>query len=215
MFTTLSGEIAARLLSIRQFVALTDSLEANSPGESATCKGLVFVQMYAVYEFTIRGSVQSVLASVKGDGTPPIDLCDEFLTLVLDAELTAAAKAGRPRLWEKRLALLASMSSSNPLSISDTLFPSDGSHYRPQQLRTIWSVLGINNPIVPDLRHLGRIEELVENRNSIAHGRNTADSVGRRYSGGDIKHRLKDVELITSHIVATVQAHYESGALRI
>ncbi len=67
--------------------------------------------------------------------------------------------------------------------------------------------------VVPDNRHLGRIEELVENRNAIAHGRETAEEVGRRYSTSELGKRIDDVFTLTKYIISTMESHYLTGAL--
>ncbi|MBZ0111194.1 MAG: hypothetical protein K8J08_01905 [Thermoanaerobaculia bacterium] len=136
------------------------------------------------------------------------------LSLVLNAEWQAALESGRARQFGKRISLLdCACTGGLPFSVDDTLFPSDGSHYRPSQLYTLWSVFGVSGPIVPSPRFLGRIEELVENRNAISHGRRTAHDVGRGYSRGDIEARIDDTRAICVHVVGTLQSHVVSGAL--
>jgi hypothetical protein len=83
-----------------------------------------------------------------------------------------------------------------------------------KQLETIWAVFGLTVPVVPELRLLGRIEELVENRNAIAHGRRTAVEVGGRYSALEIEKRIDDVEQISSYVVTQMEDHYKGGGVR-
>ena len=68
-------------------------------------------------------------------------------------------------------------------------------------------------PIVPEQRHLGRIMELVENRNAIAHGRRTPEDVGRSYSKQDIEDRISDIFDICIYIVETIKNRYDSAIL--
>lgn len=107
---------------------------------------------------------------------------------------------------------MTGIDSNDPLTtLNETLFPSNGSHYRPSQLNTIWRVFGIDKPIVPEMIHLGRIEELVENRNAISHGRKTAEEVGRRYSIAELEKRIDDVFALAKYIISTMEDHYLSG----
>ncbi len=118
-------------------------------------------------------------------------------------------------MWEQRLDLVAKLDSTEPLqSLDNTVFPKDGSHYRVKQLETIWAVFGLTVPVVPEQRLIGRIEELVENRNAIAHGRRAAEEVGGRYSSLEIEKTIDDVEQISSYVVTQMEAHLKDGGVR-
>ena len=212
MFNLAKSEVDSRFLIARQFLSLVSTIESSMPMEAASCKGMLFVQIYAVYEYAIRSSVQATLAAIKNDSLPAIRIRRELLTLILDPLWEAAASSGRRRMWEQRMELMNRIDSNDPLTtLNDTVFPSNGSHYRPSQLNTIWKVFGINKPIVPEMIHLGRIEELVENRNAISHGRKTAEEVGRRYSISELEKRIDDVFALSKYIISTMEDHYLSG----
>lgn len=216
MFSLAKKELASRRHDLDRFLAVIRPLDSAKTMEAATCKGLVFVQLYAMYEYAVRSAVQATLYSIKRQGLSCGELRRELLALVLNARWDSAAKAGRSRTWERRIELLQLVGSNDALSeLDDTLFPSDGSHYRPDQLRTVWKVIGLDVPIVAHRRHLGRIEELVENRNAIAHGRITAQDVGRRYSPDELEVRVIDTVDICSYVVNTIEGHCNTGKLAL
>jgi hypothetical protein len=216
MFANVLSEIGTRLLSSERILFSMDVVEKEMPESVTIFKGFCFVQMYAIYEYTVRSSVQATLSSLKSASVTMDKIRREVLCLVLDPSWGAAAQAGPSRVWGCRIDLLKEAQSNQPASnINDTLFPVDGSHYRVRQLYTIWRVLGINKPVVPQPRLLGRIDEMVENRNAIVHGRRTAEDVGRRYSRSDIKDRFDDLKLICQHVLGTLEGHYNSGGLLI
>jgi hypothetical protein len=216
MFAAVLSEIGSRLLSSERLLFSMEAVEKGMPESAAFFKGFCFIQMYAIYEYTVRASVQATLSSLKRASLTMEKIRREVLCLVLDPSWCAAADAGPSRVWGCRIDLLNEAHSDHPVTnINDTLFPADGSHYRVRQLHTIWRVLGIKEPIVPEPRLLGRIEEIVENRNAIAHGRRTAEDVGRSYSRSDIKRRFDDLKLICQHVLGTLEAHYNAGGLLI
>ena len=215
MFQTARTEISARLLVNRQVLALVRTFERSKSLEAAACKGLAFVHLYGIYEYAVHSAVQALLAAIRADNLCPRDLHHNSLTLVLNPAFSSASSAGRSRAWKQRLELVASLESIIPLqSLDDTLFPSDGSNYRVAQLETIWSVFGITVPVVPEPRLVGRIEELVENRNAIAHGRRTPEEVGGRYSTAEIEKTADDIEKIGSYFVTELERHYNAGGVR-
>ena len=215
MFNITITEINARILVSKQLLGLVRMFERSRPPEAATCKGLMFVQLYGTYEYAVHSAVQAILSSIRSDGLCPRDLHQRALTLVLHSGFVSASTVGPRRMWEQRLDLVARLDSTVPLqSLDNTVFPKDASHYRVKQLETIWAVFGLTVPVVPEPRLIGRIEELVENRNAIAHGRRTAEEVGGRYSTLEIEKRIDDVEQISSYVVTQMEAHYRGGGVR-
>lgn len=215
MFASVFDAIADRRLSSQRTVALIKTLEETyqTPVASAW-KGLAFVQLYATYEYAVRSGVQATLVAVRGSGVEIRALRRDLLALVLDANWESVSMSGRPRVWGSRMALIAKMDSiDSSATLRDDLFPTDGSHYRISQLQTIWRIFSIDAPIVPEPRLMGRIEELVENRNAISHGRHTPEEVGGRYSWQDISARVVDTDAICGHLVGTLDAHVRSGGL--
>lgn len=214
MFAAVLRELGFRRIASERFTHAIAAMEHISPEIAIQLKGFAFIQMYATYEFTVRSSVQATLASLKSSNTPATGVRQETLSLVLDSCWSSAANAGLARLWECRIDLLERVRSAMPADdFQDTLFPTDGSHFRIRQLRTIWRVFGVNAPVVPDLRLQGRIEEIVENRNAVAHGRRTAEDVGRDYSHLDIVERFIDLNNICQHVLVTLETHYNNGGL--
>ncbi len=214
MFGLATAEVADRIFAVEAFLRVMPS-DPGQTNEAATCKGLVFVTLYGIYEFAVRSSVRAALDALGQDQICATDLRSEILALVLDPIWTSAGTAGRARTWEKRIELVsAARETSGALAFRDTLFPNDGSHFRTNQLRTIWRVFSIAEPIVSEPRHLGRINELVENRNAIAHGRSTPGEIGRRYSTQDLEKRISDTDSITRYILDTIRQHYVSGGCR-
>jgi len=130
-----------------------------------------------------------------------------MMAIALDSEFTALSDLGRRRSWKTRLQLIDTTAADKPAVFTGKEFPNDGSHYRPNQLETIWTILGISKPIVSEPRHRGRINELVEHRNAIAHGRESADKIGRRFSTADIQDRIDDVQQICLYVLQTIEDH--------
>lgn len=210
IFDIVTREVSSRRFVTERFVSALGDRDPARRMENATCKGLAFVQLYGIYEYSITTSVQAALSSIKNKGLCVENVSIELLSLVLDPLWISASQVGRNKLWDKRIELLKQIDPKTPLNnIQDSLFPSDGSHFRASQLYTIWKLFALPDPIVPELRLLGRISELVENRNAIAHGRRTAEDVGKRYSKKDIEDRIIDVFNISIHIIETLKQKYD------
>ncbi len=205
MFTTLQTEILARSLSCQTFT--TTVCRIGNGKDKATAKGLVFVALYGLYEYTVRASVRTSLTMIKLHGRPINTIIPELLGLALDAEIASVIDSARTRHWGSRVELFQKSCGSSLVDVADTAFPHDGSHYRIAQLRTIWTVFDIRKPVVPNGRLIPLIDELVENRNSIAHGRDTAEDVGHRYTDTEMLQKANGTQAICLHIVDTMKNH--------
>ena len=102
MFNIVTREILSRRLSTERFVSLIDAYDPSRIIEIATCKGLVFIQMYGAYEYTIKSSVQAALLSINSKNFQVANICKELLCLVLDPLWTAASDVGRRELQADR-----------------------------------------------------------------------------------------------------------------
>jgi hypothetical protein len=194
---------------------MAEAIRPTNPREAAACRGLLFVQLYGVYENSITTGVQAVLSFIRRDALAPINIHHNALTLALKSSFDSLSSVGPWKTWKKRLDLVSDIESHAPLhSLVDTAFPSDGSQFRASQLQTIWDIFGLTCPILPEKKNIGRVDELVENRNAIAHGRRTADDVGGGFSSDDMEQRINDIERISIYLLTEMENHYINGGIR-
>lgn len=206
MFTQLRSEILDRSLKLDHF--FKDQVRLASVHSIATSKGLAFVQMYAIYEFTLHGAVEASIEAVCQLELSMGELRRELIALFLGNEFTSIRDCGVERRWKLQTQIMIKASSATSLTSSNNkVFPTDGSHYRRSQLQTIWDIFGVTSSIVPSGRIYPLIDELVENRNAIAHGRRTSDDVGRGYSETDIDKKIKETRDLCIHIVDSLAIH--------
>ena len=139
MFPALLSEVDARYEAILQFFKATQAL---GPNEAVVAKGLVFVQIYAVYEYTINRAVSEAIEAVKGHRPKLVDMLPSLLAVYLDPELTSLRDVSRANEWDRRIRLMERAFSSKFADLpSATIMPSDGSHYRINQLKLIFRVV--------------------------------------------------------------------------
>jgi len=183
------------------------------PGQyAATAKGLCFIQLYALWEFTLHESVKEALALLGTHGLQLRQIRRELAPLLLQRELQSLKDSGAKSLWEKAIEFSEKLSSGNPAVVSNGTFPSDGSHFRIGQVVTIWSIFGITSPPVPQPRFGTLIGEVVNHRNAIAHGRETPEHVGRRYTKAELTKKCLEMEACCSHVAATLELHCQIRA---
>ncbi|GAB3850752.1 hypothetical protein GCM10028822_16540 [Hymenobacter terrigena] len=123
------------------------------------------------------------------------------MSLALDSYVTAYSMAGIENKWSKKIELMAAIDSASTLVLNQGLDPAGGKNIRKEQLDLIWNAFAITTPNLPHLRFKGRLIELVDNRNAVAHGRESPQFIGGRFSVSDLETRFNDLNLLCSYTI--------------
>jgi hypothetical protein len=214
MFTSLKAELGRRSLQVAAFWRLIANLESEelsrnqSEPSLRTLKGLIFVHFYAIYEYVVIQSFASAVRQFNSHALTHGQIKHSLLAIGFKNRFMAIGALSERKAWLPKIDLLCATASTAVLSLPEDAFPLDESHFRQQQLDTICNVLDLpSGALLPDNRTIGWIREVVENRNAIAHGRETAESVGSRYSSTDLDIRRAQLDQLCYHIIATLENH--------
>jgi len=210
MLIRVTTEALTRIAASRSVLRGIDSYERGfgmGDDASRTSKGMLFVQNYAVYEYEVVEAVRVLVENVNSRGLLIASTRTELLAMALDPEFASVIDGSPKKTWAGRSVLLAKVRSNAAVEIKEGLFPKDGPHFRSAQLETIWSLFGLPGTIVPTPRLRGHIDEMVENRNRIAHGSDAPDTIGARFTITDLEKRIDDTEAVCTHIIASVKRH--------
>ncbi|MDR3562930.1 MAG: MAE_28990/MAE_18760 family HEPN-like nuclease [Negativicutes bacterium] len=198
MFLSLRSEVDARFQEVRSFFKATRNFHGDL---GSAAKGLAFVHIYSVYEYTVRTLIEAVIDSINACNHDMVDLTPSLLAFYLDPEITSLKDSSQAKKWTAREKIFERVFFSKAKLSTSTRPPSDGTHYRHTQLITILNVFGISRPPVRRKRHLYRIDEVVDNRNKIAHGQESASEIGRRYSRDDIIHIITQIKSVCNTLI--------------
>lgn len=202
MFLALQTEVMDRFTAVEQHFK-------KAPRKSdlgQTSKGLVFVQIYAVYEYTARAATKLAIGQIAAKSHVFAALSPSLLALFLDAELQSLRDVSEAKVWEARIRLFEKGLSDATITAVETI-PFDGTHYRHSHLKIIFRTLGIKKAITMRKRHLFSIDEIVLNRNRIAHGEETPMEVGRRYTRQEVLHRIRLMQRICLRLIFLMSDH--------
>src|SRR5215203_2779508 len=121
-------EVRSYLGMVRKIASKTSPLTFSS--EITIAKGLFFVHLYGVFEYTVTSAIQIINAS-------PYTIADcqpVLLSLILNPNCDSLSDARRTKTWEKRWDLFDQVYSVNSINIDNSLFPTDGKNIRYSQL---------------------------------------------------------------------------------
>jgi len=107
------------------------------------------------------------------------------------------------KVWEKRAALLERAAATDTLCIDEAVLPTGGGNIGYSQLQNIWTMFCVQGPVLPEMALKGKIDELVDKRNALAHGRETPSEIGARFSFAELETRYAACNSLSLHIVNT------------
>jgi hypothetical protein len=207
MWNPLKTEIADRFASIETFFKSTRGLGKR---EDKISRGLAFVQSYAAYEYCVRNVVRVAVDAIVAHSHRIQDLKPPLIGLFLNPELNSFKDSTGIDSWPARTKIFESLFDARP-SHNRATFPSDGTHFRQGQLKTIFRILGLKRTPAQRRRHLVRIDEVVGNRNAVAHGAESAEAVGSRYTRGEVLKIVRQVKSVCLLIISAAEKQCSDG----
>lgn len=166
-------------------------------------KGLFLVVLYAAFEFTVTRIVSDMANYVSGRSIPCEHIDRSMLPLALDPQFkSVATPAKRSAKWEKRTALVGRIGSSSTVRLHDESLTEELGNVWPNALRQIFQAFGLSSSPFHSSAAQQYIHDLVDRRNAIAHGRESAVDIGQAYSSPMLERLFEELEKSKDHLFA-------------
>ncbi|KAB2846982.1 MAG: hypothetical protein F9K42_10790 [Ignavibacterium sp.] len=210
MFSDIKNQSSIRFVEVREyldFIKDASPLPPKSfPRQLLIAKGMFFVHLYAAFEFTIRNTYSKAITFINSESIQ-LSMCKKHLyCLVLNPELDALNSVSN-RNWKKRWDLFEKIENNIPVFISNDIFPTDGKNIKYRQLESIWKSLCVPYPLLNTESIGGRINEIVEMRNSIAHGNISPIDIGSSNTIEELYNRYNEVSNYCSYFIDTIEEY--------
>jgi hypothetical protein len=167
----------------------------TAPGPiSREARGLVIVLLFGAYENLLSSLTRTLLETALALRVGNRRLRPGFRAFALVPSAKSIKDLSEKKLYSHGLPRLveAADPGGRICTIDPNSFPADGSFMKASQV-TLWcEIFNIANPDLILHRTWATIDAVVAERNGIAHGRLTADEVGRRYTEGEIRQLVND-----------------------
>lgn len=209
-YAHISSMVSHRVRETRELLN-TCGMSGVTPDACRALRGHMYVSLYGMYEQAVAKCVDTAIKLVNKDAIAVSRLKDGLLLFALRDDLESYRDISQEKTWERGIRLLQKLASSDPAKLAG-VFPADGSFMRPPQLRVIWQLFDLSGDPWPTPQLIGRIYELVEARNHIAHGSEAPGERGGRISDGDASDRIDDIEALCVHIVTSFATQLSTTA---
>jgi HEPN superfamily protein len=204
MYDDLKANTTNRVVEIREVIEFIKPIIPVAPKKIPrhlnTLKGMIYVQLYGLVEYTILQIVSQTIEHINNANINLSQLKPSLYSLALHPNLDSLKDANRAK-WDKRYELFRSLEIDNVVKISETLLPTDGRNIQDTQLKSICNIFCINKPYYPDVKFLTSLKEIVGHRINIAHGNLTAAQIGSGVEIDRLELRLDETSKFCSHII--------------
>ena len=194
-----------------RITAILDATEGGAVAREA--RGLSIVLLYAAYERLLRGLARAILEAALGLRAGNRRLRPRLQVFAVLGRLRAVSQTSYGQMWDGRgLDVVEALNLRRTCTVSTDAFPNDGTHMRREQIMSFCGAFGLADP-APVLREAwDRIDNIVAQRNAIAHGERTPDEVGRSYTIDDIRELVLVWEARWFDFLAWVERQADSRA---
>lgn len=207
-------EALSRLVEARLTLDLIIQLEATPPLQDSPTvlglRGLFFVHLYACLEFAVNHATQRVLTLISAYEIEYRHFSPRFHVVAMASGFMAIRDAGRGKKWNKRIEFVERMFSEDKCVVNAAVFSDELQNIWVKTISELFDCLGIDAPPLPDMAYAGHIDEIVDKRNAVAHGRKSASEAAAGSRSPVLKRNWEIVSETIEHIFNTLTDYLDS-----
>jgi hypothetical protein len=178
------------------------------PPELKMMRGLFFVQLYGTFEAIILMTMVALLRSIKSMAPEAQDIENTFYVVALSSNWKSIKDQGYRKIFSQMRNFFDFQKSEKLCEIDENLFSLYLQNISGSAIEELYVALGMELDLPISTRVL--LNELVDNRNKVAHGRESAAVVGGRYSINDLQNKFGQVQEFTLSFIDTIELFFES-----
>lgn len=179
----------------------------TTPIELNVMKGLFFVLLYGAFEKTLTEAVQRTIILISGKNVQNKHYQFCFNSISLRSSVSSLKDCSYKKVIPNSVDLFEQVGSSDVNVLNETVFTDSLQNTWIKTIEEVRLAFGLGN-ITLDGRDRAAIDELVDKRNAIAHGRESAGFVGSRYNTVDLRTRMNLVQSFAHELIDDFENYY-------
>lgn len=188
------------------------SIEPNDPTVPITLelkimKGLFQVQLYSSLEKTVNELIENTLTYISSNSVKSSHYALPFNSISLVDKLKAFKDCGYNNFFNKALEIFTELSSSNINPLNETAFSNNLQNIWTKTIEEVIKSFGITGFYI-DPRVRATIDELVDKRNAVAHGRESAAVVGERFRTDVLRSKMEIINTFSFQLIDLFEEYY-------
>ncbi|WP_294297439.1 MAE_28990/MAE_18760 family HEPN-like nuclease [uncultured Chryseobacterium sp.] len=196
-FTSIRHNARNMLNENLQFLNYISSLEPKDPRHSVPLevnimKGLFYVHLYSSLEKSINELVQHTIVLINTKSIKIKHYNNVFNSVVLFDKLKAFKDSSYKNFFTKAYDLFVETTNPSSITMNETIFANTLQNVWFETIREVTLCFGVKN-LDTSPRTKATINEIVDKRNAVAHGRENAADIGSRYRSSVIRIKFTEI----------------------
>lgn len=188
-------------------------IEPNDPTIPASqelkiMKGLFYVHLYGSLEKTANDLIEKTLLSIKSQDIKNKDFNPSFNTISLLGNLQAFKNGGHKNFFANAIKIFEEMQSDRISDLNETAFSNSLQNVGTKTITQILAAFGIEDFIIEPKTKLV-INEIVETRNAVAHGRESAAQRGERFRTPDLRMKMETIITFSFSLIDCFEHYHD------
>lgn len=177
------------------------------PLELKIMRGLFFVQLYGTVERVVQDTMLNLMLEIKALSPRGIDIDKKFYVVSMANKWKSLKDKGYRDVFTQMKDFFLEEESPEVCALDENIFALYLQNIKAKTVEEIFLSVGIDFTL-PMLDKL-LINEIVDNRNKIAHGRESAAHVGSGYTTDALRNKLTQTQAFLFQFIDTIEAFFD------
>lgn len=184
-------------------------IESNEgTGESSVevkiLRGLFYVHLYSALEKAVNETVEQTILLVSEDRVKNKHYESTFNVISLNTKMQAFKYCSNKNYFSKSAEVFENIGAEECFELNNTIFSENLQNIWCKTIQEAIRSFGADQIIIEPRVRL-TIDEVVEKRNSVAHGRETPVVVGERHRSDILRTKAQEIQLVVEQFISTFE----------
>jgi uncharacterized protein (UPF0147 family) len=209
--STINSRFAEVTLLLNYIKSIEDTATppAVLPIECKILKGLFYVHIYSCIEFAVNKLVVDTLSLIKLKNITYNHFENKFHTISLHSKLQGVRNCNPKVFLDKSADIFIQIDSADIAIFDETLVSKYIQNVWGKTFNQLTKTIGMP-PFIISGRAISIFDEIVENRNKVAHGRDSSENVGSSPNYIDLKQKFDEVYITINSYIDHYESYYHS-----
>lgn len=188
-----------------------ESLEPVGPQEETSInvkilRGLFYVHLYAALEKVVNETVEQVILIIKSNAIKNKHFAMHLNVITLNSKMQSFKQCGYKDYFKKSYDIFNNIDSEESFEISNTVFSSNLQNVWFKTIEEVLDSFGTSKMTVHP-RVKMTIDEVVDKRNAVAHGRESPAIVGERHRCSNLRVKNQELQIFSDEFITVFEEY--------
>jgi len=211
-YTGVKERTTKRFGEVYSFLNYLTNIEPSNPLENVPIevkimKGLFYVHLYGAFEKSINDIIETSIILISSKNVKNNHYEKPLLSIVLSNEIKSLRDVNHKKVINNSIDIFIKTGSSDVIKLNETYFSSSLQNVWVYTLEESLSALGIELTNLETSEKV-TVNELVDKRNAVAHGRDSAAEVGEKFRADILRKKMDTITTVTQKIIDLTELNF-------